>query len=195
MISFRVVKIANIRVRQWFWMQIPEELNFCSRRSVFKDERDMLGFNVRNAHVTRERLASDNDGYCLLKAQEPEKGLRSIDILHNDCQMIEMLHHLAPEAADPGLTVSWWHSSHVTASERTLNERMLPSVIGGQRHCSASSAAGRKSRLTSTTPGERFDCCAEDCGPSSKKYERQERNQNCLQHLSAPHSRRPFFVS
>ena len=29
-----------------------------------------------------------------------------------------------------GSTASWWHSSHVTASERTPCERMFPSVIG-----------------------------------------------------------------
>ena len=30
-----------------------------------------------------------------------------------------------------GSTASWWHSSHVTASERTPSDRMFPSVIGG----------------------------------------------------------------
>lgn len=30
-----------------------------------------------------------------------------------------------------GRTARWWHSSHVTASDRTPSSRMLPSVIGG----------------------------------------------------------------
>src|SRR5450631_2190976 len=56
----------------------------------------MLGLNSWNAHVAGERFSSDHYRYCLLEPKDREECLCAADVAHDDCQMVEVLHHLVP---------------------------------------------------------------------------------------------------
>jgi hypothetical protein len=58
---------------------------------------------------------------------------RSSVVAFGELRMWDEGHPLAKarnSASSAVMTASWWHSSQVTASERTLSERMLPRVMG-----------------------------------------------------------------
>src|SRR6266516_4081282 len=77
-------------------MTVSQELDLRSRRCVLQDERNMFGFNIRNAHVAGKWFSGDDDGYSLLEPQDFEERLRAVDILHDDREMVEMLQHGLP---------------------------------------------------------------------------------------------------
>ena len=88
-----LVQVADVWIGQRLRMTIAQQLDFGSRRDVLQDQRDMLGFDAWNTHVARERFSGDDDRYCFLEPKDREERLCTLDVPHDDCQMVETLHH------------------------------------------------------------------------------------------------------
>jgi hypothetical protein len=69
-------------------------LDFRSWRSVLQNQRNVLSLDAWNAYVTGEWLSGDDDRHCLHEPQDQEKLFGAIDILHDNCEVIEVLQHL-----------------------------------------------------------------------------------------------------
>ena len=86
-----LVQVADVRIGQGLGVTVAQQLDLRAGRDVLQDQRDVLGFDARNTHVARERLARDGDGHRFLEPQDREERLGALGIAHDDGQMVEML--------------------------------------------------------------------------------------------------------
>ena len=87
------VEVANVRIGQWLGMPVSQELDFRSWRRVLQYERDVIGLDTWNTHVTGKWLSSNHNGNGFFEPQESKKHLGAVNIPHDDRAVVEMFHH------------------------------------------------------------------------------------------------------
>jgi hypothetical protein len=94
------VEVANVRIGQWLGMPVSQELDFRSWRRVLQYERDVIGLDAWNAHVTGKWLSSNHNGNGFLEPQESKKHLGAVNVPHDDRAVVEMLYHASTRVQD-----------------------------------------------------------------------------------------------
>jgi hypothetical protein len=87
------VEVANVRIGQWLGMPVSQELDFRSWRRVLQHERDVIGLDAWNTHVTSKWLSGNHNGHGFFEAQESKKHFGALNIAHDDRAMVEMFYH------------------------------------------------------------------------------------------------------
>jgi hypothetical protein len=120
------VQIANVRIGQRLGLPVSQELDFRSWGRVLQYERDVIGLDTWNTHVTGKRLSRNHNGHGLFEAQEPKKHLGAVNIPHDDRAVVEMFYH----ASTPPVRAYRDH----TASATSLSIRPDWTCHGGRLH-------------------------------------------------------------
>src|SRR5262249_41182780 len=97
----KLVKVANVRIGQRLGLPVAQELDFRSWGRVLEDQRDGIGLDTWNAHVTGKWLPSNHDGHGFFEAQESKKPLSAVNIPHDDRAVVEMFHHASTPPCVP----------------------------------------------------------------------------------------------
>jgi hypothetical protein len=74
-------------------MAVSQELDFRARRRVLQHERDVIGLDTWNTHVTGKRLSGNHNRNGFFEAQDCKKHLGAFNIAHHDRAMVEMFYH------------------------------------------------------------------------------------------------------
>jgi hypothetical protein len=96
----KFVQVANVRIGQWPGMPVSQELDFRSWRRVLQYERDVIGLDAWNAHVTGKWLSGNHNGNGFLEPQESKKHLGAINVPHDDRAVVEMFYHASTPVQD-----------------------------------------------------------------------------------------------
>src|SRR5262249_28107700 len=89
----KFVQVANVRIGQWLGLPVSQELDFRSWRRVLQYERDVIGLDTWNTHVTGKRLSSNHNGHGFFDTQESEEFLGAVNIAHDERAVVEMFYH------------------------------------------------------------------------------------------------------
>jgi hypothetical protein len=85
----KLVEVANVRIGQRLGLPVAQELDFRSWGRVLQDQRDVIGLDTWNPHVTGKWLSSNHDGHGFFEPQEPKKPLGAVNIPHDDRAVVE----------------------------------------------------------------------------------------------------------
>jgi hypothetical protein len=96
------VEIANVRIGQRIGLPVSQELDFRSWGRVLQYERDVIGLDAWNTHVTGKRLSRNHNGHGFFEPQESKKRLGAVNITHDDRAVVEMFHHASALPCVPG---------------------------------------------------------------------------------------------
>jgi len=86
----KFVQVANVRIGQWLGLPVSQELDFRSWRRVLQYERDVIGLDTWNTHVTGKRLSGNHNGHGFFEPQESKEFLGAVNIPHDDRAVVEM---------------------------------------------------------------------------------------------------------
>src|SRR5262245_10013518 len=112
------VQVSNVRIGQRLGLPVAQELDFRSWGRVLQHERDVIGLDTWNAHVTGKWLSSNHDGHGFFEPQESKKPLGAVNIPHDDRAVVEMLYHAStPRACLPRL---WLRACRARIISRVL---------------------------------------------------------------------------
>src|SRR5262245_47498823 len=95
------VEVANVRIGQRLGLPVAQELDFRSWGRVLQHERDVIGLDTWNAHVTGKWLSSNHDGHGFFEPQESKKPLGAVNIPHDDRAVVEMFYHASTPPCVP----------------------------------------------------------------------------------------------
>jgi hypothetical protein len=109
------VQVANVRIGQRLGLPIAQELDFRSWGRVLRYERDVVGLDTWNAHVTGKWLSSNHDGHGFLEAQESKKPLGAVNIPHDDRAVVEMFYHASTPPCVPSAIIASAESLSIRA--------------------------------------------------------------------------------
>ena len=71
-------------------MPVMQQLDFGPRRDVLQHQRDVIGFDAWDTHVTRKRLSGDDDRNRLLESQYGKERFCTIEIPHHNGEVVEV---------------------------------------------------------------------------------------------------------
>ena len=94
------VEVANVRIGQWLGMPVSQELDFRSWRRVLQYERDVIGLDAWNAHVTGKWLSSNHNRNGFFEPQESKKHLGAVNVPHDDRAVVEIFYHASRPVQD-----------------------------------------------------------------------------------------------
>src|SRR5215471_16183258 len=89
----KLVEVANVRIGQRLGLPVAQELDFRSWGRVLQDQRDVIGLDTWNTHVTGKWLPSNHNGHRFFEPQESKKPLGAVNIPHDDRAVVEMFYH------------------------------------------------------------------------------------------------------
>jgi hypothetical protein len=89
-------------IGQRLGMAVSQELDFRARGRVLQHERDVIGLDTWNAHVTGKRFSGNHHRNGFFEPQQSKKHLGPVKIPHDDRAVVEMFYHaLIPRACPP----------------------------------------------------------------------------------------------
>src|SRR5262245_2569419 len=95
------VQVSNVRIGQRLGLPVAQELDFRSWGRVLEHERDVIGLDTWNAHVTGKWLSGNDDGHGFFEPQESKKPLGAVNIPHDDRAVVEMFYHASTPPCVP----------------------------------------------------------------------------------------------